>query len=56
MKIAVENAKLALKMKEIIGTVANERSGLGLHSQDWWFKESTTNERKMVLEEIHHFE
>ena len=32
-KIAVENAESALRMKEIIGTVANEKAGLGLHSQ-----------------------
>ena len=30
-KIAVENAELALKMKEIIGMVANGRAGVGLH-------------------------
>ena len=30
-KIAIENAESALKMKEIIGTVANGRAGLGLH-------------------------
>ena len=40
-------------MKEIIGTVANGKAGLGLHSQRWWFKESTANRRKMVSEEIH---
>ena len=54
-KIAVENAELVLKMKEIIGTVANWRAGLGLHPQHW-SKESTINKRKMVLEEIHHLE
>ena len=32
-KIAVENAKLALRMKEIIGTMANGKAGLGLHPQ-----------------------
>ena len=55
-KIAVENAELALRMKEIIGTVANGKAGLGLHPQRWWSKESTANRRKMVLEEIHHLE
>ena len=43
-------------MKEIIGTVANGKAGLGLHPQHWWSKESTANRRKMVLEEIHHLE
>ena len=36
--------------------MANGRAGLGLHSQDWWSKESTINKRKMVLEEIYHLE
>ena len=53
-KIAVENAESAPRMKEIIGTVANGKAGLGLHPLRWWSKESTTNRRKMVLEEIHH--
>ena len=44
------------RMKEIIGTVANGKSGLGLHPQHWWSKESTANRRKMVSEEIHHLE
>ena len=35
-KIAVENAESALRMKEIIGTVANGKAGLGLHPQRWW--------------------
>ena len=43
-------------MKEIIGTVANGKAGLGLHPQRWWSKESTANRRKMVSEEIHHLE
>ena len=43
-------------MKEIIGTVANGKAGLGLHPQRWWSKESSTNRRKMVSEEIHHLE
>ena len=30
-KIAVENAESALWMKEIIGTLANGKAGLGLH-------------------------
>ena len=54
--IAVENAESALRMKEIIGTVANGKAGLGLHPQRWWSKESTANRRKMVSEEIHHLE
>ena len=56
VKIAVENAESALKMKEIIGTVANGKAGLGLHTQCWWSKESTANRRKMVSEEIHYLE
>ena len=55
-KIAAENAESALRMKEIIGTVANGKAGLGLHLQRWWSKESTANRRKMVSEEIHHLE
>ena len=55
-KIAVENAESALKMKEIIGTVANGKAGLGLHPQCRWSKESMANRRKMVSEEIHHLE
>ena len=55
-KIAVENAESAHKKKEIIGTVANGKVGLGLHLQRWWSKESPANRRKMVSEEIHHFE
>ena len=55
-KIAVENAESALKMKEIIGTVANGKAGLGLHPQHWWSKESMANRRKIVSEEIHHLE
>ena len=43
-------------MKEIIGTVANGKAGLGLHPQRWWSTESTLNRRKMVSEEIHHLE
>ena len=55
-KIAVENAESALRLKEIIGTVANGKAGLGLHPQRWWSKESTANRRKIVSEEIHHLE
>ena len=55
-KIAVENAESDLRMKEIIGTVANGKAGLGLPLQRWWSKESTANRRKMVLEKIHHLE
>ena len=42
-KIAVENAESALRMKDIIGIVANGKAGLGLHPQHWWSKESTSN-------------
>ena len=45
-KIAVENAESALRIKEIIGTMANGKAGLGLHPQHWWSKESTANRRK----------
>ena len=55
-KVAVEKAELALRMKEIIGTAAKGKAGLGLHPQRWWSKESMVNRRKMVLEEIHHLE
>ena len=55
-KIAVKNAESALRMKEIIGTVANGKAGLDLHPQLWWSKESTANRRKMVSEEIHYLE
>ena len=53
-KIAVKNAESALRMKDIIGTVANGKAGLGLHPQRWWSTESTSNRRRMVSEEIHH--
>ena len=43
-------------MKEIIGTVANGKVGLGLYPQHWWSKESMLNRKKMVSEEIHHLE
>ena len=55
-KIAVVNAESALRMKEVIDTVANGKVGLGLHPQRWWSKESKANRRKMVSEEIHHIE
>ena len=42
--------------KYIIVSVATGRAGLGLHPQRWWSKETTKNKRRMVLEEIHHFE
>ena len=32
------------------------KTGLGLHPQRWWSKESSANRRKMVSEEIHHLE
>ena len=44
-KVAVENAESALRIKEIIGTVANGKAGLGLHPQRWWSKESTANRK-----------
>ena len=53
VKIAVENVESALRMKEIIGSVANRKAGQGLHPQRWWSKESTLNTRKMMSEEIH---
>ena len=37
-KVAVQNVESALRMKEIIGTVANGKAGLGLHPQRWWSK------------------
>ena len=46
----------ALRIKEMIGTVANGKAGLDLHPQRCWYKESTSNRRKMVSEEIHHLE
>ena len=55
-KLAVENAKSARRMKEIIGTVANANAGLGLHPQRWWSKEYTAKRRKMVSEEIQNLE
>ena len=55
-KIAVENDESALRMKEIIGTVAHRKAGLCVHPQRWWSKESTANRRKMVSGEIHHLE
>ena len=55
-KIAVENAESALRMKEIIGTMANGKAGLSLYPQCWWSKESTLNRIKMVSEEIYHLE
>ena len=36
--------------------MGNGKAGLGLHPQPWWSKESSTNRRKMVSEEIHHLE
>ena len=53
VKIAVEYAESAFKMKEIIGTAANGRAGLDLHPQSWWSKKSIINKRKIVSEEIH---
>ena len=56
MKHAVETAESSLKMKEVISSVATGRAGFGLHPQRWWSKEITKNKRRMVSEEIHHFE
>ena len=53
---AVETAESSLKIKEVIRSVANGRAGFGLHSQKWWSKETTNNKRRMVSEEIDHFE
>ena len=55
-EIAVENAESALRMKEVIGIVANGKAGLGLHPKRWWSKESMAHRRKMISEEIHHLE
>ena len=55
-KHAVETAESSLKMKEVIGSVATGRAGFGLHLQRWWSKKTTKNKRRMVSEEIHHFE
>ena len=43
-------------MKEVIGSVATRRAELGLHPQRCWSKETTKNKRRMVSEEIYHFE
>jgi hypothetical protein len=55
-KDAVEDAESALKLKEVVGAVAKGKSGLGFHPQRWWSKESTTDRRKLVAEEIHQLE
>ena len=55
-KYPVEMAESSLKMKEVIGSVATERAGLGLHPQRWWSKETTKNKQRMISEEIHQFE
>ena len=55
-KHAIETAESSLKMKEVIGSVATGRARFGLHPQRWWSKETTKNKRRMVSEEIHHFE
>ena len=55
-KYAVGMAESSLKMKEVIGSEATRRAGLGFHPQRWWSKETTKNKRRMVSEEIHHFE
>ena len=55
-KIVVENAESVLKMKEIIGIVANGREDIGPHLHRWWSKESTINKRKVVSKEIHQLE
>ena len=53
---AVETVESSLKMKEVIGSVATGRAGLCLYPQRWWSKETTKNKRRVVSEEIHHFE
>ena len=55
-KHAVGTAESSLKMKEVIGSVVTRRAGFGLYPQQWWTKETTKNKRRMVSEEIHHFE
>ena len=55
-KDAVEDAESALKLREVVGAVAKGRTGLGRYPQRWWSKESTTDRRKMVSEEIHQLE
>ena len=55
-KYAVETAESPLKMKDVIGSVGTGRAGFGLHPKRWWSKETTKNKRRMVSEEIHHFE
>ena len=55
-KYAVETAESSIEMKEIIGSVATGKVGFGLHPQRWWSKETTNYKRRMVSEEIHHFE
>ena len=50
-KYAVETAESSLKMKEVIGSVATGRAGLGLHTQRWGSKETTKNKRRMVSED-----
>ena len=54
-KYTVKAAESSLKMKEVICSVAPGRAGFG-HPQRWWSKETTKNKRRMVSEEIHHFE
>ena len=53
-KIALQNAESTLKMREIIGTVANGNAGLSLYQQRWSSKKSPINKIKMLSEEIHH--
>ena len=55
-KYAVETAESSLKKKEVNGLVATGRARLSLYPQQWWSKETTKNKRRMVSEEIHHFE
>ena len=55
-KYAVETAEASLKMEEVIASVATGRTRLGLHPQWWRLKETTKNKRRMVSEEIHHYE
>ena len=53
---AVETAESPLKIKEVIGSVATGRGGQSIHPRWWWSKEFPKNKRRMVSEEVDHFE
>ena len=40
----------------LIDSVATGRAGHNLEPQRWWPKETTKNKRRMISEQIHHFE